>query len=224
MNWTFQYIARQILSIVFILVTTVAVAGGQETVQNNTTDPGIQLTAFNAAISNKKIALYWVTGMENDFSHFVIERSNNGVEYKDAAIIFANGNSTSQQGYFFADAVNTNTKAVYHYRLRMVSAGGKYTYSAACVIKTGEKATTAQLQVHPNPVVNELRITIPEAWKNAPVSYEVYNGNGQLIKRLVTQARGQQNELINMQAMVTGVYMIRAFTETDTAVQWIMKK
>jgi hypothetical protein len=160
MNWyLFQHITQRLLPIAFVLFNTIAIAGEHETVQ----DPGAQLTAFNAAIANKKIALYWVTGMENNFSHFVIERSLDGVEYKDAALVFANENAATQQKYFFADAVDTNTKGVYYYRLRVVQVGGKYTHSVVRVVKTGEKVNMAQMKLHPNPVVNELRITIPEA-------------------------------------------------------------
>jgi len=225
MNLYFKYIL-----FVFVFVSLTAVAGAATDLQaqqradhQNNNTPALVLSAFNAAITNNKIALFWVTGMEKDFSHFVIERSTDGVEYTDAALVFANGNSTVQQSYYFADAVNINTKTVLYYRLRMVGADGKYSYSAARIIKTGEAVQGNQLQAYPNPVVSELRITIPEAWQHKPVSYDVYNGNGQLVKRIVNQT-ASQTELVNMQGMGPGVYMVKAFTGTDTAVQWILKK
>src|SRR5688572_3506920 len=216
-------IAAQRIFVLFVsaFVSMSALAGAANA-QNNTT-PELVLTAFNAAITNNKVALFWITGKEKDFSHFVIERSTDGVEYKDAALVFANGNSTVQQSYYFADAVNTTSKTVLHYRLRMVSTGGKYSYSAIRIIRTGEAVQGNQLQLYPNPVVSELRITIPESWQNKPVSYDVYNGNGQLVKRIVNQT-ASQSELVNMQGMGAGVYMVKAFSGTDTAVQWIIKK
>jgi hypothetical protein len=206
---------RIFILIAFAIVSLSAVA--------DTATPNTVLSAFNAAINNNKVSLCWITGMEKDFSHFVIERSTDGEEYKDAALVFANGNSTVRQSYSFADAVNTNAHPVLYYRLRLVSTGGKYSYSATRIIKAGETVQGNQLQVYPNPVISDLRITIPEAWQNKPVSYDVYNGHGQLVKRIVNQT-ASQSELVNMQGMGAGLYMVKAFTGTDTAIQWIIKK
>jgi hypothetical protein len=210
-----QHIVFKVITVMITLTTGTAEAREQ--------NPGLVLNSFNAAISNQKVALYWITDVEKDFSHFVIERSTNGVDFMDAALVFANGNSTTQQGYFFADAVNITSKKVYYYRLRMVQTGGKFTYSAARTIKTGEGASNIQLQAQPNPVMNELRITIPEAWQQKTVSYDVYNGTGQLVKHLVVVAAAH-TELVNMQSLGAGMYMVKASQGADTAVQWIMKK
>ena len=37
---------------------------------------------FNAALQDKQVVLNWVTTGEKNVSHFVIEKSGNGIEYK----------------------------------------------------------------------------------------------------------------------------------------------
>jgi hypothetical protein len=104
-----------------------------------------------------------------------------------------------------------------------VAVGGKIPHSAVRIIKTGEQPLAAQMQVHPNPVLNELRINLSEDWTKTPLHVELYNGNGQLVKSFSNQ-EGAKKPVINRQNMASGVYIIRTFNHTDSAVQWIIKK
>lgn len=181
------------------------------------------LTSFNAAVENKRVILNWVTGMEKDLSHFVVEKSINGKDYTDAGVVFAAGNSGVKKEYVFADALNTS-KGVIYYRLKMVDMDQRYQSSAIRVIKVSNEDDVAaiKLQAYPNPVVNEVRITIPYSWQNKQVVYDIFNTNGQRVKQVVNKT-ASQTETVNMSGLGAGVYVVKATTGNESAMQRIIK-
>ncbi len=81
----------------------------------------------------------------------------------------------------------------------MVDLDGKLEYSPIRMIKLGATVKGQSiLQLFPNPVVQEMRITIPESWQNKKVIYELYDISGLMIKRLMVNS-ASQTEVFNMQ-------------------------
>jgi len=183
----------------------------------------VNLTGFDVSLINKKIAVTWSTSVEKNASHFVVQRSTDGVEFTDAGIIFTEGNYTNSRSYSFKDPISTAGKGVLYYRLKMVDLDGQFELSAIRLVKLGESDGKLELQTFPNPVVNELRITIPEAWQNRQVVYELYTGDGQLLKRFLNKS-ATQTEIIGMQQYQPGIYVVKALNEKEMASQRIIKR
>lgn len=183
----------------------------------------VNLTAFDVSLINRKIAATWSTSVEKDASHFVVQRSTDGVEFTDAGIIFTEGNSSASRSYSFRDPISTNSKGVLYYRLKMVDLDGQFELSPIRIVKLGESDGRLELQAFPNPVVNELRITIPESWQNKQVVYELYTSDGQLLKRFLNKS-ATQTEIINMQYYQPGSYVVKALNDKEMASQRIIKR
>lgn len=181
------------------------------------------LKTFNASLHNNKVTLNWVTGHEKDLSHFVVERSTNGIDYSEAGIVFAYGNSTVVQQYSFPETLKTTSKGVVYYRLKMMDADKRYQYSPVRIVRLGDAPKDVMVQAYPNPVVNELRITVPANWQNQQVSYELYNANGNLVKR-TTNTSASQTETLNVADLGTGTYIVKAYTKDEVASQRIIKR
>ena len=77
--------------------------------------------------------------------------------------------------------------------------------------------------IYPNPVSNEVRITIPANWQNKKVVYEIYNAAGKMAKRMET-ARSNQTEIVNVSSLSSGFYIVRVNFEGQTAQQKIIKQ
>ena len=181
------------------------------------------MTAYKAVLNNNRVQLTWTTGIEKRLSHFVIERSTNGIDFKEAAIVFAVTNSSVKQNYSYQDPVNIHDAGMLYYRIRIVDPVGKFQNSAVKLIRIGDEASVMEVITYPNPVVNELRITIPNKWQNQQVSYEVYTSGGKLLKRMVSN-NPNQTEVLNMQDCVSGMYLVRTSTATETNSKAIIKK
>ncbi len=184
----------------------------------------VKLVSFTAALNNNKADLKWTTASEINVSHFVIERSTDGVNFNDAAVVFANGNTTDNTNYSFSDDLNNIQSGIVYYRLRSVDIDGKSQYSETRIIRISKQAVNAiTIVAFPNPVINEVRICIPNEWQNKKVTYEVLNANGQVSKKTETGS-SSQTETMNMSALAPGFYIVRVSYEGQTAQQKIIKQ
>ncbi len=180
------------------------------------------LNQFNATLNNKKVSLNWVTGMEKELSHFVIERSTNGVDYMEAGRVSAKGSSNVKIDYSFQDILNSGAKGMIFYRLRMVDIDNRFQYSSVRAIRVAEMKDEVKILAYPNPVTTELRITLPQDWQDQKVSYGLYNVNGQLVKKVVNNKSGQ-TEIMNVSDIAAGLYIMKVSNGDESAVQRIVK-
>lgn len=184
----------------------------------------VKMYSFNANLNTNKVDLKWVTASEINVSHFIVEKSTDGVNFSDAGLVFAYGNATDKTTYTLADNVAANQTGVIYYRLRSVDVDGKSELSETRIIRLGNKTeNNVSIVTYPNPVSNEIRITIPATWQNKKVVYELFNANGTAAKRIVN-ANSSQTETINVSNLAPGFYIVKASFNGQTAQQKIVKQ
>jgi hypothetical protein len=193
------------------------------TIPNQVTLP-VELVSFSATLNNGKADLKWVTAMEKNVSHFIIEKSTDGISYNDLGIVFAYGNSNELKNYRFADNnINPSQPGVIYYRLRSVDIDEKSTLSEVRVVRIAQNNETAiTVLTYPNPVSNELRITIPNSWQGKQVRYELFDHNGRNIIRS-TSGNSSQTETLNVSSLTPGMYVVKVSCGNETASQKIVK-
>jgi hypothetical protein len=186
----------------------------------------VELISFTAILNNEqdKTYLNWTTASEINVSHFEVERSFDGQDYKQIALVFAAGNSGSKLDYVYKDNLAGSTSTIIYYRLKMVDNDGKYTYSNVRVVRIGKQNDKSiAINTFPNPVTNELRITVPNTWQGKKANYEVIGNNGQIaIRNGVTSA--SQTETINVSKLSPGFYIVKVSCNGETAQQKIIKQ
>ncbi len=182
----------------------------------------VTLINWNATLANNNIALKWTTTEERNASHFIIERSFDGTDYSDIAMLFAVGNSDINNDYSYNDKVPAGNNGIIYYRLKMVDMDGRYKTSDIKVVRVGVSSDAVKVVAYPNPVVNDVRVTIPQNWQGKTVSYQLSNANGQVIKSYTVQY-ASQTEVIAMSQVPTGMYILRVINGTETAVQAVVK-
>jgi hypothetical protein len=183
--------------------------------------PG-KLNDFNAKYDRKAVELTWSTGQERTFSHFIVEKSLNGTEFTETAVVFAKDNGQIQKQYSFTDNAITANKGFVYYRLKMVDAGLRAKNSVIRVIKISDAAAEVSVLAYPNPVVNELRITVPSAWQNSTVTYDLFSANGKMLKHVVSN-NANQTEVLAMDNLDAGVYIVKVSSGNHSAVKQVMK-
>ena len=168
----------------------------------------LTLLNFGAILKSEKVQLNWSTTNHKDFSHFILQRSTNGRDFKDVMTMMTDATdfSTVHQYAYKDDVSNANATVVY-YRLQMVDANTKFEYSPIRMVRLNA-VTAVQIQAFPNPVTSELRVTIPISWQEKNVTYEIYNSNGSLISR-VQKNNAVQIQQLNVSSLGSGNYIIR---------------
>jgi SdrD B-like domain/Secretion system C-terminal sorting domain len=185
----------------------------------------IKLISFTALLNNNSnVNLRWKTASEINVSHFIIERSIDGVTFSDAGMVFAAGNSTTDNDYTLSDNITSITSPVVYYRLRSQDIDGKSQLSEVRVVRLAKQGQQNSLSIltFPNPVTNELRITNPASWQNKNITYEIFSLNGQLVSKTVV-AGASQTETANVSKLQSGIYMVKANCEGQVATQRIVK-
>lgn len=184
----------------------------------------VKLVSFDATLNNKnKVDLSWITATEINVNQFVVQKSTDGVNYSDAGLVFAVGNSTQNVNYKFSDDISNVNATVIYYRLCSVDNDGKTSYSEVRVIRISKQGeNTVGIITYPNPVSNQLQITVPATWQNKKVSFELFNANGQMVKR-TDNSNSSQTETINVNELGRGLYIVRVSCNGETAQQKIIK-
>jgi hypothetical protein len=166
----------------------------------------VKLESFRVQKSGNYPQLSWLAATEINLSHYVVQRSTDGSNYDDVSIVFT-GDQHSNVSYSYTDKAAASNGVLY-YRLKMVDIDGKFEYSPVRLIRMGQSDAGLQVQVYPNPAQEQLRITIPSAWQQKTVKYEIYSSNGRLVKQIVSTS-ANQTELLDISALPASIYHIK---------------
>jgi hypothetical protein len=121
-------------SILVIAVVVLSIASNARNLSFEITPA--KATSFTAVLNNNKVDLKWSTETETNLSHFIVERSTDGINYNDAALVFAYGNTTAKSDYALADNISRVKSTTIYYRITSIGADGKTQCSDIRTIQT----------------------------------------------------------------------------------------
>jgi hypothetical protein len=182
----------------------------------------VKLVDFTATLNDTKVGLKWTTAGEENSSHFSVERSVDGREYKSVGIVFTAGNTNVTQKYNFTDDVRDVNVTTIYYRLRAIDIDGKNELSEVRIIRTSKETGKMAITAFPNPVANELRITIPSEWQGKEVRFSFYSQSGIELKSVRT-SNSSQTETLQVNELLKGMYILKASCGMESAQQKILK-
>lgn len=150
--------------------------------------------------------LSWETTEEADIKTFVIQRSTNGIDFKNAGDVKGAGYSTKITAYRFLDLVKTGEKT--YYRLLHYAADGSFTISETFFLEQNKNSNWTVASVNSTITNDELYVTV-SAKKSMTVSFEVINKSGQVVKKGTQKISTGNNSIkINCKAFSTGTYNV----------------
>lgn len=133
----------------------------------------VKLSKFDAVASEKWIDLKWETASERNNSHFMIERSSNGREFKAIGEVKGKGNSNAKVKYTYTDRSPAPGKN--YYRLKQVDLDGKFTISQVVAV-TVKSAPSAAL-LYPIPASSSISLRIA-AEKKESIHINIFDRSG----------------------------------------------
>jgi hypothetical protein len=181
----------------------------------------VKLHSFAAVLNRKDVNLTW-TAEEENVSHYVLQRSTDGKNFSDIAIVFAN-NSSSASTYKYKDASVASSTNTLFYRLQMIDIGKEGgNFSPTKLIKLGVEAAALKIMTYPNPVTDRVQITLPESWQGKPVMLQLYTNNGTMLQG-IQLGSASQTETMQLGRMPKGIYLIKALCNGEAAQQQVVK-
>jgi hypothetical protein len=161
----------------------------------------VTFQSFYVSRQSANIALTWVTSQELNNSHFEVERSTDGRNYKTIAVVLGAVNSNVINKYSYTDKNITNT--VVYYRIRQVDINGQAHYSAIRMIKSTEESAVTNIYASAKQTIT---VDFNSDVKNN-VTVQVVNMNGQVV---VSQEYKQAAYRITLNiAAGNGIYAVR---------------
>ena len=164
----------------------------------------VELVNFNAKEQSNKIFVKWQTATEVNTSHFNVQKSNDGSNFKTIGTVASKGNSS----YSFVDVMVDKLSSTIYYRLEIVDKDGSKTYSKveSLMIKYKQQTTN----IYPNPAKDLIYLTN----KNIK-QVKITNSFGSVV---VVLNNVENNKPINICNLASGVYAIQIITHTGETV------
>ena len=187
---------NQFTTIVFDL--TASGYGSMDNVIINATNVvSADMISFTGRIEKNKVLLNWKTENEINASHYEVEQSADGDNFKQIARVYAKGNSPN----LYSNADLNPMKGINFYRLKQVDKNNSFKYSPVLKIYFTK---LQQISVYPNPATDKINISFP-AGGNRTVS--IYSAAGTLVKTIKILSAGDTG--IPVHDLAKGKYIIQ---------------
>ncbi len=160
----------------------------------------INLNYFTAKLIENNVQLNWNADNAIGFSHFVVERSIDGINFAKVGEV----RGTTNINYTFTDKDFPNVKAVY-YKLKMVDNDGVFKNSDIVLVKLNNNFSNAL--VYPNPTLGPLYIKLNEAlYTNCTL--QVSDVSGRILKQQIINSF-TRNINLDVKELSAGRYFIK---------------
>jgi PQQ-dependent dehydrogenase (s-GDH family) len=166
----------------------------------------LDLITFKGTLQNNATLLQWETDNEKNTSHFGIERSTDGRNFDAIGSVTANNNGIENKYAFVDNEVTLLPATVIYYRLKMVDAGGQFTYSNVVTISLND--ISGKIVLSPNPAKHETKVTITSA-STGKAKWKLTDNTGRVVMQdVIYLNRGNNNMVINLNSLGSGLYYL----------------
>lgn len=188
------------------VLTNFAMSGASSNYVASSVVLPVSLTGFALARHTDNIVLHWQTSQEPNTGYYIVERSNNGNNWNALAQVNVTGASAPDASHFYTD--EQPLQGINYYRLKLVDAAGKFTYST--IIFTSFAATETLWQVLQNPVQKGILQFTTKLPATVHAKVQLFDAQGKLM--LQQDAYPGLNTLI-MPSPVRGIYFLGLFQD-----------
>jgi len=170
----------------------------------------IKLSYFNGALKNEKVNLEWATSMQENFDKFIIQRSNNGVDFDSIGVVKGEGFNiyNVESRYSFVD--EHPLMGENYYRLKAVDLDFSAQYfNVVSVAFSGKK----KIWIEPNPTNGSLIQYRTNFEPNADDQVVILNNLGVTVNDYTVLKAESQLEFNT--SLTPGVYIVKYITDNS---------
>lgn len=144
----------------------------------------VELSTFEAIVSNGQLFLHWTTQSERDNEKFILERSADGETFEVMAEVEGALNSTTELHYNLTDVLPLEGTS--YYRLKQVDLNGSTTVSGMVSVEI--RPETDKLMLIPNPAAGSTTVQLPIHAPGEIVDLQITDQSGKLmLKTVITE-------------------------------------
>jgi len=173
----------------------------------------VTLNNFWATLSGHSVCIYWQASNEENFSHYVLQRSRDAKSYENIAFISGKAGQPGIINFYSyedADAMGIVDGKIY-YRLQMLDRNGDSYLSNVAVISKGINGPT--LLIYPNPTTGLCHLIVENAVADASAQLLILNSSGMEVEeKMLKLAKGRNVFTLNLEKHAPGLYVLRLRT------------
>ena len=163
----------------------------------------VTLIHFKAIARDRDVSIKWSTADERNNAFFSLERSADGVNFKEIALRTSRGDSND---IIYYEIIDSNPlEGANYYRLKQVDHNGNYDLSEISRVSISIPQTH-KISLYPNPVANILQLKPDASFKDGRLMLR--NGRGRVVMR--KDIGGASTLEIDVSGLQEGVYILEA--------------
>ncbi len=168
-----------------------------------TTALPVELTSFTGSAADCKVTLKWSAASEVNFSHYEIQRSEDGRRFTKIGSMISSGDATAASYVFIDSKVNSEN----YYRLKMVDKDETFEYSDIIHLSLDCKKTDG-LKIYPNPLM-DAQLTVELYTESLNTILVITDLTGRIMQSFILDTDFGQNTLrIDTGDLPNGTYFI----------------
>lgn len=176
----------------------------------------VDFVSFTATAKDESVFLEWKTESENNNDYFIVERSTDGSDWEQIALVDGAGTTTEASTYTAKDPqliIGTN-----YYRLSQVDNNGKRTFiDTKAVIRNPANANSKLIiRAFPNPVENQLAVYGSD---DELSNISIFNALGEDISSSIPMERKNDYIAIDLSLQSKGFFILKTQTASTVIVK-----
>lgn len=166
----------------------------------------LHLIHFSGVLNNEAVQLQWQTEQETGFSHFIIQRSFDGISFTSIGTVIGAANSNRNgYGYYDNDLKTRQLQKVF-YRLQLMDRDGHFTYSK--ILRFDLEQISPGISLFPNPVVQSLNLSFNQN-RTGTLMISITDMNGIAVKKQTEViAAGRTSINIDVSNLAAAAYLV----------------
>ena len=183
------------------------------------------ITDFSGWKNGNNAELNWSVMNNNEVRFFEIESSTDGINFSPLQKINAERSDFQAVNYNYTDYNSFKESTSVFYRLKIIDVAGNVSYSKVVSVRLNNNFRGG-MKVFPNPVTNELQVSI-NAPEDEDVELSIYDGGGRLMRKLHTNIEKGNSKitLSNFQSWPTGIYSVKVIAGKELFInKMVLKK
>lgn len=175
----------------------------------------VELTEFSGYNNGDANELLWSTSTQVNCDYFILQRSNEGIDFSDLAQVDGAGNSTELLEYRVTDPDPND--GITYYRLKQVDFDGWYAYSDVIAINSNNGS---DIRIYPNPTTMDLFIDFNEDLDEGTQTIMISDISGKVVIEQVEFSHSQLTYKIdNFSTLKPGIYMVKVLDANNEIIK-----
>lgn len=173
----------------------------------------VELIAFTASCGDHN-TLRWSTASESGSDHFTVEKTTDGISWKEVSQVKSAGNTSTRSDYSTEDH-NRSTGVVY-YRLKQVDLNGQSRTYNPISLDCAKAALEAE--VFPNPNKGQFYVSLSGAELTGNIAATLLTSEGKLVQTRSSRSEGGAALIeFEVPALSPGIYLVTVQDENEVA-------